>query len=64
MNTTWLMENASTSWLMGVALLAALVVWVVVRATRKGEGTAILYTGIAMGLVQLAVAAWIVIWGR
>ena len=58
------MENASTSWLMGGALLAALVVWVVVWATKKGSGAAVLYAGIAMGLAQLAVAAWIVIWGR
>ena len=58
--TSWLLAHMDTSWLMGVAPLAVLVVWVVSWTTKGSGGNAILCAGIAMGLAQLATAAWII----
>ncbi len=69
MNTARLTEIASSwllfletnrSWVIGVTPVAALIVWLVARMTRDTEGEAILYAGIAMGLGQLAIAAWMI----
>ena len=57
---SWLLAHMDTSWLMGIAPLAALVVWFVSWKTQGSGGDAILYAGIAMGVAQLATAAWII----
>jgi hypothetical protein len=58
---SWLLAHMSMSWLMGIAPLAAMmVVWFVCWRTKGTEGGAILYTGLAMGVAQLAMAAWII----
>ena len=58
--TSWLLAHMSTSWLMGIAPVAAMMVWFVCRRTKGTAGAAILYTGLAMGVAQLAMAAWII----
>jgi hypothetical protein len=58
--TSWPLTHMNASWLIGVAPLAALVVWFVSWRTKGTEGDAILYAGIAMCFAQLAIAGWLV----
>ena len=57
---SWLLPHMDASWLIGVSPLSALVVWLVAWKTKGTDGHAILYAAIAMCVVQLAIAGWLI----
>ena len=60
LTTSWLLAHMDASWLIGVSPLSALVVWLVAWKTKGTDGHAILYAAIAMCVVQLAIAGWLI----